>query len=225
MKNSRTSQIAALVLLAISDILLSLAAFGPTWFRDGICNSTAVCYLLLVVMIGALIYYIAMSKEKKFSIIISAIAVGTELLVAFLRPDSVMGAPQHMNVHMRWELMRSVLHYYGIAYPLVFSGGLFLATTIIFIALLVTFIKKEPVAQRKELENWVKNKLIPVLVIIAIAVAILIGINGFGNSSYGGNTDTCTICGKSATHTFQGSGYCDNHYKDAINWALTHPKK
>lgn len=74
-------------------------------------------------------------------------------------------------------------------------------------------------------ENWVKNKLIPVLVIIAIAVAILIGINGFGNSSYRGNTDTCTICGKIATHTFQGSGYCDNHYEDAINWALTHPKK
>ena len=224
MKNSRTSQIVALVLLAISDILL-LAALGPTWFREGLCNSAAVCYLLLVVMIGALIYYIAMSKEKKFSIIISAIAVGTELLVAFLRPDSVIGAPQHMNVHMRWEIMRSVLHDYGIAYPLVFSGGLCFATTIIFIALLVTFIKKEPVAQRKELENWVKNKLIPVLVIIAIAVAILIGINGFGNSSYGGNTDTCTICGKRATHTFQGSGYCDNHYEDAINWALTHPKK
>lgn len=74
-------------------------------------------------------------------------------------------------------------------------------------------------------ENWVKNKLIPVLVIIAIAVAILIGINAFGNSSNGGNTDTCTICGKRATHTFQGSGYCDNHYEDAINWALTHPKK
>ena len=111
------------------------------------------------------------------------------------------------------------------SHTLVFSGGLFLATTIIFIALLVAFIKTKPVAQRKELGNWVKNKLIPVLVILAIAVAILIGINAFGNSSNGGNTDTCTICGKKATHTFQGSGYCDNHYEDAINWALTHPKK
>ena len=85
MKNSRTSQIAALVLLAISDIVLFLAAFGSMRLRNQICRSTAVCYFLLVVMMGALIYYIAMSKEKKFSIIISVIAVGAELLVTFLR--------------------------------------------------------------------------------------------------------------------------------------------
>lgn len=38
----------------------------------------------------------------------------------------------------------------------------------------------------------------------------------------GGSTKTgkCTICGKSATHTFQGYGYCDKHYSNAVRWAI-----
>lgn len=35
-------------------------------------------------------------------------------------------------------------------------------------------------------------------------------------------TSRCTICQKTATHTFQGSGYCDKHYQDAIIWAFDH---
>lgn len=38
------------------------------------------------------------------------------------------------------------------------------------------------------------------------------------------STSKCTICRKTATHTFQGSGYCDAHYKDAIIWAMDHVK-
>ena len=34
----------------------------------------------------------------------------------------------------------------------------------------------------------------------------------------------CTICGKKATHTFQGSGYCNKHYDNAIKWAIDNPK-
>lgn len=30
----------------------------------------------------------------------------------------------------------------------------------------------------------------------------------------------CNICGKPATNTFQGYGYCDEHYKEAIIWAF-----
>ena len=46
------------------------------------------------------------------------------------------------------------------------------------------------------------------------------GSSGSGGSGSGGSTNKCTICGKAATHTFQGSGYCTNHYKDAIAWAM-----
>lgn len=40
----------------------------------------------------------------------------------------------------------------------------------------------------------------------------------------GGSTSKCTICRKPATHTFQGSGYCDSHYADAVSWAMGHKK-
>ena len=48
----------------------------------------------------------------------------------------------------------------------------------------------------------------------------------FALSACGGSKSTskCTICKKTATHTFQGSGYCDAHYKDAIVWAMDHVK-
>ena len=32
--------------------------------------------------------------------------------------------------------------------------------------------------------------------------------------------NTCTICGKPATHEYQGSGYCDEHYNDAVEWSI-----
>lgn len=151
MKNSRTSQIAALVLLAISDIVLFLAAFGSMRLRNQICRSTAVCYFLLVVMMGALIYYIVMSKEKKFSIIISVIAVGAELLVTFLRAYIILsGRSRHVSMGKLWYGMRNAIYFEGMAYTFVFCGGVFLAMTIFFAALLVTFIKTKPVAQRKK---------------------------------------------------------------------------
>ena len=151
MKNSRTSQIAALVLLAISDIVLFFAAFGSMRFRNQVLNSPVVCYLLLAIMIGAFIYYISMAKEKKFSIIISVIAVGAELLVTFLRAYILqIGRVRHISMHRRWNSMWSVIHSAGIADTLIFSGGAFVATTIIFVALLVTFIKTKPVVQRKK---------------------------------------------------------------------------
>jgi len=150
-KNSRTSQIAILVLLVISDILLFFAAFGSMRFRNQVLNSPVVCYLLLAIMIGAFIYYISMAKAKKFSIIISVIAVGAELLVTFLRAYILQfGRARHISMQMRWNSMWSVIHSAGIADTLIFSSGAFVATTIIFVALLVTFVKTKPVVQRKK---------------------------------------------------------------------------
>ena len=38
-----------------------------------------------------------------------------------------------------------------------------------------------------------------------------------GGSSVGGK---CTICGKKATRSFQGSSYCSKHYNGAVDWAI-----
>lgn len=38
-------------------------------------------------------------------------------------------------------------------------------------------------------------------------------------------TGKCCICKKTASHTFQGSNYCDSCYNDAVKWAIDHPKK
>lgn len=157
MKNSRISQIIVLVLLAISTIVLFFATFGSNRLSYQIWKSTMVCYILFTIMIGALIYYIAMSKEKKFSIIISIIAVGIELLVTFARAYIVLwGDFGNRNISMlqRWNAMwnnRMIPTH-------VVSGGVFLATAIIFVALLITFIKTKPIVQYKKEEiNYTKT--------------------------------------------------------------------
>lgn len=68
------------------------------------------------------------------------------------------------------------------------------------------------------------NKDIRKIIIMAIMMAVIVlTCVGCGSSGSGG-TSKCTICGKSASHTFQGSGYCDKHYNDAVNWAMDHTK-
>lgn len=42
---------------------------------------------------------------------------------------------------------------------------------------------------------------------------------GFEEKTANGYTGTCYICGKTAHNKFQGSGYCDEHYEDAVLWA------
>jgi hypothetical protein len=65
-----------------------------------------------------------------------------------------------------------------------------------------------------------------IAVMIAVILCIVLCFASCGgsssSSSKSGSTRTCTICGKTATHTFQGSGYCTKHYNDAVNWAMDH---
>ena len=63
-----------------------------------------------------------------------------------------------------------------------------------------------------------KKRIVVALLVITISLS-LYGCSG------GGNTGRCTICRKTATHTFQGSGYCNTHYRDAVVWATNHLKK
>lgn len=55
----------------------------------------------------------------------------------------------------------------------------------------------------------------------SLAIVLCLALSACGGSK---STSKCTICRKTATHTFQGSGYCDAHYKDAIIWAMDHVK-
>ena len=154
MKNSRISQIIVIVLLAISTIVLFFATFGSNRLRHQIWRSTTACCILFAIMIGALIYYIVMSNEKKISIIISIIAVGIELLVTFARAYYILyGKSQHVTMSNRW---RAMWNNWMIPTHVV-SGGVFLATAIIFLALLITFIKTKPIVQcKKEEINYTK---------------------------------------------------------------------
>lgn len=77
----------------------------------------------------------------------------------------------------------------------------------------------DPALKKKATEGMLKT------IVVIIAAALLLSIAIGSCSSGGGGTSTCTICGQKATHVFQGSGYCDTHYKDAIAWAMTHSKK
>lgn len=62
-----------------------------------------------------------------------------------------------------------------------------------------------------------------------IAIAIFIGLFLLMSStvrgcSGGGSGSGCTVCGKSASKTFQGSRYCTTHYNNAVKWAIDNPK-
>ena len=62
--------------------------------------------------------------------------------------------------------------------------------------------------------------LIGVIVITALIVVLLFSCS----IERPRDINECTICGEKATHTFQGSGYCNKHYDDAIKWAIDNPK-
>lgn len=56
---------------------------------------------------------------------------------------------------------------------------------------------------------------VAVIAILAILFGAVIADSVPSRNSYG-----CTICGKTATNTFQNARYCEPHYKDAIIWAM-----
>ncbi len=59
-----------------------------------------------------------------------------------------------------------------------------------------------------------------VLILVAIAFVVFALKSCMGGIFSSEDTSKCTICGKAATHTFQGSGYCTKHYNNAVKWAF-----
>lgn len=58
------------------------------------------------------------------------------------------------------------------------------------------------------------------IILVSLVIDVYISENSTGSTDSISSISKCTICGKAATHTFQGSGYCTKHYKDAIVWAM-----
>lgn len=54
--------------------------------------------------------------------------------------------------------------------------------------------------------------------IVCAVLVVIVGIVIIAQPSADSGSRKCTICGKKADTTFQGSGYCTKHYKDAIIW-------
>ncbi len=82
MKNSRKSQIAVIIGLAITIILSYILFMGVKWGLP-VMKFYILTYILFIIAVGIIIYYIAMSKSKTISITISIVAIIIDLLVLF----------------------------------------------------------------------------------------------------------------------------------------------
>lgn len=136
MKNSRISQIAVIIGLAITIILSYVLAGGTRWGRSFYYPKQydILSYIVFIIAIGIIIYYIAMSKEKNISIVISAVAIIADLLVVYRYAKLSGYGVVRDDLSRFFRLIRRV-HYH------VFSGGIFFALLIVFIALLIMFIR------------------------------------------------------------------------------------
>lgn len=158
MKNSRKSQIAVIIGLAIT-IILSFVLFmmNAKWGFPSIFFTLCyiLSYILFIIAVGIIMYYIAMSKNKIISITISVVAIIIDLLVL----------ARYVTYHT-YGVARFNLSYFLrriSAIPLhVFCGGIFFALLPVFVALLVTFISDYKSSQPPKEKSIYINQNTPV---------------------------------------------------------------
>ena len=63
------------------------------------------------------------------------------------------------------------------------------------------------------------KKTVSLILAIVMCLSLCLSLCACGGSS-GGSGNKCYICKKPATHTFQGTKYCDSCYEDAVKWAF-----
>lgn len=78
---------------------------------------------------------------------------------------------------------------------------------------------------KNEVSVEINKKIFKVTRIITIICALITIISMLTFLPKSSSGSRCDICRKPATHTFQGYGYCDEHYQDAIKWAFEHTKE
>lgn len=143
MKNLKRSQKAVLIGLAISIILSFCLSYTNLLLIGNLVIILG--YILFAVTVGAIIYYIVLSKKKTIPIIISVAAIIVDILVNSIRiRGPLVWQIYYIRFHARW-------------------GGIFYALLIIFVALLVTFLKSNKNAQSQEsASDYVTEKAKPI---------------------------------------------------------------
>ena len=68
--------------------------------------------------------------------------------------------------------------------------------------------------------NSVFSGITTAIGVVIISIAVISCLITIPNMIGGAPGSGCTICGKSTSHTFQGSNYCTTHYNDAVKWAI-----
>lgn len=129
----------------------------------------------------------------------------------------------------RWMIFLSVLAIIAgvalIACRFIFADYSF-ATDILFPTFGVFFLMVGFFFFSQNVNNKKARKMLYWAFLIIVIGCLLIAVVSCGSSCVGGSgsgdTSKCTICRKPATHVFQGSGYCDEHYQDAIVWSIEH---
>lgn len=151
MKNSRKSQIAVIIGLAITIILSYILFMGVKWGLP-VMKFYILTYILFIIAVGIIIYYIAMSKSKTISITISIVAIIIDLLV--LSKYATYGG--HGVTHFDLSVFLMVIS----RIPMhVSRGGIFLALLPVFVALLVTFINDNKSSQSPKEKSIYTNHM------------------------------------------------------------------
>lgn len=154
MKNSRKSQIAVIIGLAITIILSYILFMGVKWGLP-VMEFYILNYILFIIAVGIIIYYIAMSKNKTISITISVVAIIIDLLVLarYVTYGGYGVVRFNLSSFLR-EISRIPEH--------VFRGGIFFALLPVFVALLVTFISDYKSSQPPKEKSIYINQNTPV---------------------------------------------------------------
>ena len=79
-------------------------------------------------------------------------------------------------------------------------------------------------SQRTEIQMQIQkaSKFQLILTVVMIAVLAIVFCSVIADSVPSATKVGCTICGKTATNTFQNARYCQKHYEEAILWAMEH---
>lgn len=98
-------------------------------------------------------------------------------------------------------------------------GTLFALSLIIFLlGCAMLLVSHRDISRGVSIETNKKIfKISGITTLVSALIFVCLFSIAFLNGSSG---NRCDICNKPATHSFQGYGYCDEHYQQAVIWAF-----